>query len=79
MERKIKKLEKMVDATNSAGHKIVNVDAEYKEIHKLNPISTFTAAENKFQETINKYYAGKSAADARCNASSMSMRGTCHG
>lgn len=56
MKQRIEELEKMISATNSAGHKIVNPDATFKEVFKLEPNSRFTMVEYDYGNTIGKYY-----------------------
>jgi hypothetical protein len=56
MKQRIEELEKMISATNSAGHKILNPDATFKEVFKIEPDSRFTRVEYDYSKTISKYY-----------------------
>lgn len=59
MEQRIKELEEMISAVNMQGRKILNPEAEFQEIFKLEPESKFINIEKKYEEVINKYYKQK--------------------
>ena len=56
MEQRIKELEEMISAVNMQGRKILNPEAEFQEVFKLEPESKFINIEKKYEEVINKYY-----------------------
>ena len=59
MSEAIRELEQMIDAQNGEGHKILNPNAEYKEIYELDKESKYIAIERLYEKTINKYYKGR--------------------
>lgn len=56
MKQRIKELEDMISAKNISGHAILNPDAKFQEIFKLEPESRFVEVEQKYEETMQKYY-----------------------
>lgn len=56
MKQRIDELEKMIGEANSDGHKILNPDATFKEVFKLEPESRFIEVERLYEKTMNKYY-----------------------
>lgn len=59
MEQQIKQLEQMIDAKNTDGHKVINPNAMFKEVYKLEPISRFVGTEKKYQKTVERFYKGR--------------------
>ena len=56
MKERMTELEKMVAENNSGGNKIVNPDAVYKEVFKIEPESFYQKYENKYVKDISSYY-----------------------
>lgn len=60
MKQRIKELEEMISAKNIDGHEIINPNAKFAEVFKLEPERRFIEVERKYEETIEKYYKGRS-------------------
>ena len=59
MEQRIEELENMISAKNTDGHEILNPDAKFEEIFKLEPERRFIEVERKYQKTMEHYYKGR--------------------
>lgn len=59
MEQRIEELENMISAKNTDGHEILNPDAKFEEIFKLEPERRFIEVERKYQKTMERYYKGR--------------------
>lgn len=59
MQQRIKELEDMISAKNINNKPIINPNAVFEEVYKLEPESKFIAIEKKYEEVVNKYYKGR--------------------
>lgn len=59
MEQRIKELEDMISAKNISGHEILNPNAQFTEVFKLEPERRFIEVERKYEKTMQKYYKGR--------------------
>lgn len=56
MQKQIKTLQEKVTEKNTKGHEIINKNAKYEEIYRIEPVSTFRYIEDKYKVFIYKYY-----------------------
>ena len=59
MAERIKELEDMIMARDLEGNKIINPDAEYKQIYELASEKVFQNVEKKYKYNIDEYYKGR--------------------
>lgn len=59
MAERIKELEDMIMARDLDGNKILNPDAEYKQIYELASEKVFQNVEKKYKYNIDEYYKGR--------------------
>ena len=59
MAERIKELEDMIMARDLEGNKIINPNAEYKEIYELASEKVFQNVEKKYKYNIDEYYKGR--------------------
>lgn len=59
MAERIKELEEMISQKNFDGRSILNPDAKFQEVFKLDPESKYINIERKYEEIVNKYYKGR--------------------
>lgn len=59
MEERIKELEKMVSAKNMKNQLIINPNAKFNEVFKLEPESKLINIEKQYEEVVNRYYKGR--------------------
>ena len=59
MEQRISELEKMIEARDLKGQKIINPNAEYTQVYDLVKEERFIEVEKKYKSTIDNYYKGR--------------------
>ena len=56
MKQRIKELDEMIKQRDLKGNKIINPNAEFKEVYDLVSISKYKSVEDKFKKVIEDYY-----------------------
>ena len=56
MKQRIKELDEMIKQRDLKGNKIINPNAEFKEVYDLVSIGKYKSVEDKFKKVIEDYY-----------------------